>query len=145
VTANATRASVLVRALRAGLHRDWGVIEELCTDDVKVWAPQLSAGSVSELVAQLERGDSAFSDVELEVVPLDVGGDYACVEWRVTMTHSGPLVLAGGVVADPTGVRVTLNGASVAEFHGDRICSLRQYWDEFAVLEQLGLLAREEA
>ena len=24
-----------------------------------------------------------------------------------------------------------------AEFEGERICSLRQYWDEFAVLDQL--------
>jgi hypothetical protein len=144
VTANAARASILARALRAGLDRDRRVIEELCTDDVKVWAPQLSAGSVSELVAHLEHGDRAFSEIDLEVAPLDVGGDYACVEWCVTMTHSGPLAIADGLVVDPTGVRVTLNGATVAEFSGERICSLRQYWDEFAVLEQLGVLARDD-
>ena len=27
---------------------------------------------------------------------------------------------------------------SVAEFRGDRICSLRQYWDELSVFDQLG-------
>ena len=38
--------------------------------------------------------------------------------------------------------RVTpINGVTVAEFRDDRICSFRQYWDEFAVLEQLGALA----
>jgi hypothetical protein len=29
---------------------------------------------------------------------------------------------------------------TVAEFRGDRICSLRQYWDELSLFEQLGLL-----
>ena len=41
---------------------------------------------------------------------------------------------------EPSGTRVTLHGVTVAELHGERICSLRQYWDEIAVLEQLGVL-----
>jgi ketosteroid isomerase-like protein len=56
------------------------------------------------------------------------------------MTHSGPLTLAGGEVVEPTGARITVNGATVAEFRGDRICSLRQYWDELGVFEQIGLM-----
>jgi ketosteroid isomerase-like protein len=140
---NATRASLLMRALRAGVERDLHSIGQLCTPDVKVWAPQLSASSVSELTAELERRDTAFSDIAVEFAPLDVGGQYACVEWTVIMTHSGKLALSGDLVLDPTGARVTLHGATVAEFQDDRICSLRQYWDEFAVLEQLGLLSRD--
>jgi len=35
---------------------------------------------------------------------------------------------------------VTLHGITVAEFRSDRICSLRQYWDELDVFDQLGLL-----
>jgi ketosteroid isomerase-like protein len=42
---------------------------------------------------------------------------------------------------DPTGVQITLHGITVAEFRGDRICSLRQYWDELSVFDQLGLLS----
>jgi ketosteroid isomerase-like protein len=56
------------------------------------------------------------------------------------MTHSGPL-LAGrrrGGGADRGGI--TVNGATVAEFRGGRICSLRQYWDELGVFEQIGLM-----
>jgi ketosteroid isomerase-like protein len=144
MTTNATRASTLVRALYAGIQGDRSTIGELYTEDVKAWAPALSARSAAELTAELERRDSTFSDIELEVVPLDVGGDYACAEWCVTMTHSGPLALPDGLVVEPTGIRVTLNGATVAEFHGDRICSFRQYWDEFDVLEQLGVLTRQQ-
>jgi ketosteroid isomerase-like protein len=132
-----------MRALQATIEGDSAAIKELYTDDVKAWAPALSANSAAELAAEFERRDDAFSDIQLELAPLDVGGDLACVEWTVTMTHSGSLTLPDGLVLEPTGVRVTINGATVAEFQDDRICSFRQYWDEFAVLEQLGVLAPE--
>jgi ketosteroid isomerase-like protein len=144
VTSNAARAATLRRALRARLDGDGSALRDLYTDDVTAWTPALSAGSLDELTAELERRDAAFSDVELEVAPLDVGGDYACAEWSVTMRHTGPLVLAGGEVVEPTGTRVTVNGATVAEFRGDRICSLRQYWDELAVFEQIGLVSGDD-
>jgi hypothetical protein len=140
MTANAARSATLVRALHAALDPAPGVVEALCTDDVKAWGPGLFASSATELAAELDRRDDAFSDVQLDVVPLDVGGDYAAAEWSVAMTHTGRLVLAGGQEVEPTGVRITLNGVSVAEFEGDRICSIRQYWDELTVFEQLGLL-----
>jgi ketosteroid isomerase-like protein len=140
MTSNAARATTLMQALRAGLDGNPSSIRELCTEDVTAWTPALSASSISEVMAEFQRRDQAFSDIELEVAPLDVGGDYACAEWSVSMRHTGPLVLAGGEVVEPTGTRITLNGATVAEFRGDRICSLRQYWDELAVFEQIGLL-----
>ena len=142
MTTNAARAATLERALRASLEGDSSAIPGLYTDDVKAWAPAMSVASASELIAEFDKRDEAFSDIELEVAPLDVGGDYGCAEWSVTMTHSGRLVLDDGVI-EATGVRLTVYGVTVAEFRGERICSLRQYWDEFAVLEQLGVLARE--
>ena len=60
------------------------------------------------------------------------------------MKHSGPIELAGGRRLEPSGEPVVVNGATIAEFDGDRICSLRQYWDEFAVLEQLGVLSPDD-
>jgi ketosteroid isomerase-like protein len=141
MTTNEVRAAILVRALRATVEGDSAAVKELYTDDVKAWAPALSASSAAELAAEFERRDDTFSDIHLEVAPLDVGGDFACVEWSATLTHSGPLTLPDGFVLEPTGLVVTINGATVAEFDGERICSFRQYWDEFAVLEQLGLLA----
>ena len=140
MTSNAERAAIVVRALRAAVDGDRTSIETLFTDDVQAWAPALSASSRSELIAAYEHRDDAFSDVELEVAPLDVGGDFACAEWTVMMTHTGPLTLAIDATIEPTGLRVAVHGVTVAEFRGDQICALRQYWDEFAVLEQLGVL-----
>jgi ketosteroid isomerase-like protein len=144
MTPNTTRAAVLTRALRARVEGDRETLAALYTDDVKAWTPALSASSAVDLLEELDRRDDAFSDVEVELTPLDVGGEYACVEWRVSMTHTGDLELRDGAVAPPTGLRITVNGVTIAEFRGDRICSLRQYWDELAVFEQLGLLGGAE-
>lgn len=140
MTPDATRAAILVRALRAGIAHDRDAAGDVYTEDVRAWTPAMSTASRSELMDEFERRDDAFSDVELEVSPLEVGGEFACVEWSVSMTHAGQIELADRRVVDPTGVRVTLHGITVAEFRGNRICSLRQYWDELSLYEQLGLL-----
>jgi len=137
MTSNEERATTLVKALHAGIEGDKAALGALLTDDVRAWTPALATSSLSELIDELERRDSAFTDMELETVPLDVGGDFACVEWTVEMTHSGRIALTGEEGIEPSGTRVTLHGVTVAEFEGDRICSLRQYWDEYAVLAQL--------
>jgi ketosteroid isomerase-like protein len=140
MTTNEARAATLARALRASIEGDSRVVPDLYTDDVKAWAPALSVSSSADLAREFERRDEAFSDIQLVVVPLDVGGDFACAEWNATMAHTGPLALADDSVLEPSGLTITINGVTIAEFDGDRICSFRQYWDEFAVLEQLGLL-----
>ena len=141
MTSNEARASTLGRALRAGLDRDRGLLTELCTEDVRAWTPAFAASGLAELLDVLDRRDEAFSDVALEVSPLDVGGAHACVEWSVAMTHTGRLVTAGDVSIEPTGERVTIHGVTVAEFRDERICSIRQYWDELSLFEQLGVVA----
>jgi SnoaL-like domain len=140
MSSNADRAAILERALRAGIAGDRVAIRDLFTDDVRAWTPALATASLAELTAELDRRDDSFTDIELEVWPLDVGGEYACVEWTVTMLHSGGLPVADGMILEPTGVRVAYHGVTVAEFRGERICSLRQYWDELAVFDQLGLV-----
>ena len=138
MTSNKARATTLVRALRAGLERDRETLRGLLTDDVCAWTPNLATSSLSELLDELDHRDEAFSDFTLDAVPLDVAGDYACVEWTVEMTHTGTITLDADRSIEPSGTRVTAHGVTVAEFHDDRICSVRQYWDEFGLLEQLG-------
>ena len=143
MASNADRAATLVRALEASIAGDTSVVPELYTDDVKGWAPAISVSSAAELTAELEERTGAFSDIQLDVSPFDVAGDRACVEWIVTLTHSGPLELDDDVVVEPTGARVSLHGVTVAEFAGDRIASFRQYWNEGELVAQLPLLQAE--
>jgi hypothetical protein len=140
VTTNAARAETLVCALRAGIDGDHETVRMLVTDDVRAWTPAFATATRDELIDALHSRDDAFSDIDLRARPLDVGGDFACVEWSVDMTHTGPLTLGPETTVEPTGIRVAVHGVTVAEFDGERICSFRQYWDELAVLEQLGLL-----
>jgi len=142
MASNAERAATLIRALEASVTGDSSVVSEIFTDDVRGWAPAMSVSSAAELAVELEDRDEAFSDIELDVSPLDVSGDRAAVEWVVKLTHSGAFEI-DDVVIEPTGVRVTLHGVTVAEFDGPRIRSFRQYWDEVELIEQLALLEVE--
>jgi ketosteroid isomerase-like protein len=144
MASNAERAATLVRGLEASIAGDSTVVAELYTDDVKGWAPAMVVSSAAELAVEFEDRDGAFSDIELDVSPLDVSGERAAVEWIVTATHSGPLEIDDDTVIDPTGVRLTLHGMTVAEFEGDKIRSFRQYWDEVEILEQLALLPLDD-
>jgi hypothetical protein len=126
-----------MRALRAALDRDTAAVAALCTDDIRVWTPRASTASLAELVAELEGRDEAFSEVELDMAPLEVGEGHACAEWTLTARHTGPVSLGDGSDIAPTGRRVTVHGVTVAEFIEDRICSVRQYWDTLGVLAQL--------
>ena len=140
MASNAERAAALVRGIEASVVGDSTVIAGLYTKDVKGWSPAVSVSSAAELAGEFEDREEAFSDIELDLVPLDVSGDRACVEWVATATHSGPLVVDDDVLIEPTGLRCRVRGVTVAEFDGDRIRSFRQYWDEASLIEQLGLL-----
>ena len=91
----------LSRALHASIHGDRDTLEAVFTPDVKTWTPAHSASSVAELLAEFETRDEAFSDIELNVTPLDVGGDYACAKWQVSMTHTGNLELRDRRLSNP--------------------------------------------
>jgi ketosteroid isomerase-like protein len=138
MTSNSGRALILLRALRAAAEHDRQTIMDLCTADLRTWTSHTSTATLAALVAALDHRDVVFSDMHLDAHPLDVGGAAACAEWTLTMTHSGPIDIDGSTIA-PTGARITMNGVTVAEFRGDRICSIRQYWDELDVLRQLQL------
>jgi ketosteroid isomerase-like protein len=140
---SADRAAVLVQAIEASVTGDSRVVRELYADDVQGWSPVMTVSSAAELAVELEDRQEAFSDIDLDVTPLDVGADQACVEWIATATHSGPLVIDEDVVIEPTGGRFTLRGVTVADFEGDRIRAFRQYWDEVSLLEQLELIPTE--
>jgi ketosteroid isomerase-like protein len=140
---SADRAAVLVQAIEATVAGDSRVVRDLYAVDVEGWSPVMTVSSAAELAVELEDRQEAFSDIDLEVTPLDVGDDQACVEWIATATHSGPLIVDEEVVIEPTGGRFTLRGVTVADFEGDRIRAFRQYWDEVSLLEQLQLLPSE--
>jgi ketosteroid isomerase-like protein len=137
---SALHTETLVRVLHAAVAGDERMLRAACTRDVRVWTPAIGTASVDELIDALRHRQHAFSDLELGTRALDVTGDRACVEWSLAMTHTGALSLRDGVTTDPTGLRITVHGTTVADFRAGRVAALRQYWDELALWEQLGLL-----
>jgi hypothetical protein len=139
---NRTRAVSLMRAVEASITGDVSSLEELFTRDVVGSTPAITVSSREELAIELEEREDAFSEVEIAVNPLDVGGDQACVEWVASAVHSGPFPLdeRGDAVLEPTGRRLELRGVTVALFEGEQISTFRHYWDEVALLAELGLL-----
>jgi ketosteroid isomerase-like protein len=135
MTSSAARASALVAVLRAAVEGDLETVAGLCADDVRVWSPARAASSRQELLDTLGERDQELAYSDVEIVPLDVRGPYACAEWSVTLTRRAP---AGEGPAARSDAGVSLHGATVAEFRDGEICALRLYWDEATVLERLG-------
>ncbi len=133
------RAACLVRAIEATVAGDASAVGELFTDHVVGWSPPVRVSSREELAVELEDREDAFSELELDVKPISVCRDSACVEWVATALHSGPYPFDGNRMIPATGRRITLHGVSVADFEGDRIRSFRHYWDEVELLDGLGL------
>ena len=132
-----SRAQTLRRALEAGMAGDVDALPELFTDDVSGWGPHMLVSSLDELKETLAAREDALSDVEIEINSLDVFGNKGFVEYRINAVFSGPFVLDEDTIIEPTGGKILLGAALVAEFSGDKISAFRNYFDDAALLEQM--------
>jgi ketosteroid isomerase-like protein len=131
------QASALRRLLDATVTGDREAMAALVTVDVMGWSPNFLVTSRDELLTAYEERDDAFSGIDVRVQGLDLVGDKAVAEWRVSVDHTGPLTFEDDLTIEPTGRRLHLSGATVAEFDGDRICAFRSYFDDLALVEQM--------
>lgn len=83
----------------------------------------------------------AFPDLRWERVGLEIDGDVGVEEWRCTGTHEGDMP---GLPA--THRQMTVDGCSVLFFGDDGLVrEEHNYWDEAAMLRQLGAMAEPAA
>jgi ketosteroid isomerase-like protein len=134
-TTASVQASAMRRLLQAAVTGDGEAMADLVTADVTAWSPNVFVTSRDELLAALQRDDT-FSAIEIRVQALDQVGDKAIAEWHVAVDHTGPLAIDDDLVIEPTGRRLHVSGATIAEFDGDRICAFRSYFDDLALVEQ---------
>ena len=132
-----SRAQTLRRALEAGITGDVDALPELFTADVSGWGPHMLVSSLDELKETLAAREDALSEVEIEINSLDVFGNKGFAEYRINAVFSGPFVLDEDTVIEPTGGKILLGAALVAEFSGDKISAFRNYFDDAALLEQM--------
>jgi predicted ester cyclase len=133
----ASRIDQVTRALRSAVTGEVVDLAEIFTEDVIAWSPNLFATSLSDLSKAFGEREDAFSDIVLDVNAQEVPGQKVVAEWSVAAVHSGPVTLDVDVTIEPTGRRVVLAGATIAEFRGDRISAMRSYFDDAALLEQM--------
>ena len=135
-TTASVQASAMRRLLQAAVTGDGEAMADLVTADVTAWPPNVFVTSRDELLAVLQRRDDTFSGLEVRVQALDQVGDKAIAEWHVAVDHTGPLAIDDDLVIEPTGRRLHVSGATIAEFDGDHICAFRSYFDDLALVEQ---------
>jgi ketosteroid isomerase-like protein len=131
------RRSVLQRALEACVRGEADALPEFFTEDVTVWSPNLFATSLEELTGSIALREDALSDVEVQVDSLDIFGNKGFVEYRVKAVFTGPFVIDADTVVEPNGHEILLGAALVAEFTGNKISALRNYFDDASLLEQM--------
>jgi steroid delta-isomerase-like uncharacterized protein len=83
----------------------------------------------------IEAGWAAFPDLRFEYAAASVTGEHGTSEWTMMGTHWGDFP---GLPA--TGKAFSVRGVSVLELSGDKIRTVRDYWDFATVLRQLGVL-----
>ena len=129
--------AILRRALGTLIAGDGRGVREVFTADVSCWSPNLLVTSRDELAAALAAPDDVMTDVEVTVGSIDVIGDKAVAEWVVSGVFSTPFLLDDDVLIEPNGRRLIVAGVTVAEFEGEKIRRLRNYFDDAAFLEQM--------
>jgi hypothetical protein len=124
------RSTRVLRAVTATVSGDTSSVSELFTEDVVAASPNATVCSRVELAVELEDHEAEVADVEVHLGATVAAGDRVCAEWV-----AGASLTAAAGTAPAGSRRVTLRGASVAEFDGDRIRAVRHYWHETASLD----------
>ena len=136
-----SREETLVKAIRACLTGDVQLCEEVFTRDVICTSPVLSTSTRDELETVLSSRRDALANIDLtidRVVDVDMDVDAVTIaEWTAAADHAQPFVVPQDTRLDPSGKRLSLTGATFAEFTGTRISTIRHYFDEAGLLEQL--------
>ena len=94
------------------------------------------ASSLEELEEAFDDRNEALGNLAVVITGLDVIDNKAFAEWVMEADHVGPLVI-DDVRVEPSGRRLQLGGATIAEFEGHRIRAFRTYFDTLALLEQM--------
>ena len=131
-----SRRIVMVHALEVAVGVRTEDPSRLFTENVSAWSPNLIASSLAELQEAFDDRNAALGNLAVVITGVDVIDNKAFAEWVMEADHVGPLVI-DDVRVEPTGQRVKLGGATIAEFEGPRIRAFRTYFDTLALLEQM--------
>lgn len=95
------------------------------------------AGPFHDYLATLKQ---AVPDAKAVIESLHEAGETVVVEGRFVGTFTGPLT-SGGEEIEPTGAPVDLRFADIVTVRNGKLLRYHTYYDQLALLTQLGLMA----
>ena len=133
---------IVERQINTAFSRDFATLRMLYAEGAHYRDPDAELKGVDEIVQHLQMQMRAFPDSgKLSIKQVYEAGDRAAVaEWAATMKNTGPVALPDGSELPPTGNEVTIEVVTIYDVENGLITSERNYWDNAALLAQLGLL-----
>jgi steroid delta-isomerase-like uncharacterized protein len=119
---------------------DLDAVMELYAEDAVQIMPEGTFQGRSAIRERLARDLVACPDIAWTVLSFVEQGDTFADEWSFVATHTGPFLLLDGTQLPGTGKRVELRGMEYVQVRDGKIVIDNLYYDNLAVLAQLGLL-----
>lgn len=135
-----TALDLLRRHLAAADARDFDADETLFDPDVQTVTPGGTLKGWTEFRAMNETLLTAMTEPHHEIVRSFADGDTAIIEGVFTARHTGPMPTPDGGTIPPTGNTVSSPFACFFQARDGRCVSHHIYWDNMAMLAQLGAL-----
>ena len=131
------RRSVLQRAVEACVAGDVDALPDVFAGDVSGWSPNMLVTSLDELTEIVAEREDALSDAKVQVDAVDVVGNKAVMEYRLSAVFSGGFYVDDETTIEPNGREIVLGAVVVAEFADGKISAFRNYFDDAALMEQM--------
>jgi steroid delta-isomerase-like uncharacterized protein len=119
---------------------DLDAVMDLYAEDAVQIMPEGTFEGRSAISERLARDLVACPDIAWTVLSFVEQGDTFADEWTFVATHTGPFALPDGKELPPTGKRVELRGMELVQMRDGKIVVDNLYYDNMAVLAQLGLV-----
>jgi steroid delta-isomerase-like uncharacterized protein len=120
--------------------RDFSAMRKLYTSDATILNPDSpNSMTVDEMISGFDASLVAFPDAAVSLGPVVAEGDIVAFEMTWTGTHQGPLMMPDDSELPATGLTISFPVAVVLETSDGRIRRERQYYDNFGILDQLGV------
>ena len=119
---------------------DLDAVMDLYAEDAVQLMPEGTFEGRSAIRERLARDLVACPDISWTVESFVEQGDTFADEWSFVATHTGPFQLPDGTELPATGKRIELRGMELVEMREGKIVVDNLYYDNMAVMAQLGLV-----
>ena len=133
--ANASYAELIRWAFELLNHHDVSPLRQFWSSDTVERFPDRTCRGPDEIARYFEDAFAAIADFHMEVIAVAEQGDDVFVHWRLTGTHSGPML---GI--EPTGKPLAIDGMDHFVIRDDRVVSNFVVFDQMQYARQIGML-----